>query len=193
MPRPAKSRTSAVRPEAALTSLRAAAAAGGFVLSALPGGQYLLTPVGEKQGRSGPKARVPEAERMRAVEDWDPFAEGRRLVAFYREEEGGALDRRAAAGRLDLSLAQLYNRVKQRKVVVWTDGAGRLHFPAWQFGASGMLPGVADCLRHLGRDSWGHMRFFLTPAESAGGKTPLELLRGNRIREAVDLARQTRA
>lgn len=137
---------------------------------------------GKRQGRAAA-----------APADWDPFKEGRRLVAFYRKAEGGSLDRRAAARRLELTLAELYTRVKQRKVLVWTDGAGRLRFPAWQFGVSGMLPGVTDCLRHLGRDSWGHMRFFLTPAESAGGKTPLGLLRENRTGEAVALARQLRA
>lgn len=137
---------------------------------------------GKRQGRAAA-----------APGDWDPYKEGRRLVAFFRKAEGGALDRRAAAERLDLTLAQLHTRVQERKVVVWTDGKGSFHFPTWQFGASGILPGVADCLRHLGRDTWGHMRFFLTPTESAGGKTPLELLREGRTGEAVALARQLRA
>jgi hypothetical protein len=118
------------------------------------------------------------------------------MVDELKEAEGGAENREFAASRLSLSLAQLYNRINAtpKRVVTWVDGAGRFRFPRWQFGVNGLLPGIEGCLAELSdpTDDWAVMRFFLTPAESAGEKSPLDLLRQSKVQEAITLARQTR-
>jgi hypothetical protein len=120
---------------------------------------------------------------------WDPYEAGRQAVEALKQADGGAVDRNEAAQRLDIGLAQLYNRIKEKKVVTWVDAAGRYQFPRWQFGANGLLPGIQDCLQILaGSDAWAIMRFFLTPSESAGDVPPVHLLRTNRIEEAKKIA-----
>ncbi len=141
----------------------------------------------------GPMATA--AALMDSAHPWDPIEEGRQMVESLKQAEGGPVDRVEAAKRLNLGLAQLYNRIKAtpKEVITWLDAAGRFRFPSWQFGVNGMLPGVKECLATLAdpTDDWAVMRFFLTPAESAGGKSPLTLLRDGNIAEATALARQT--
>jgi len=122
---------------------------------------------------------------------WDPYLEGRKIVRHFRKTEGGAITRRTAARRLGISDASLTSLIRARQVVVWTDAQGRFHLPVWQFGPSGIVDGIARCLKHLGADYWAHMKFFLTLAGSAGGCTPLDLLRLGKIKEACRLAKET--
>ena len=132
---------------------------------------------------------VPTAPNADVAHAWDPYEAGRRAVDAMKWVGGEPLSREDAAARLSISLASLYNRIKEREVVVWTDPAGRFRFPAWQFGVNGLMPGVVDCLKLLGTDDhWAVMRFFLTPSEMAGDVAPIELLRTNRIDEAKAVA-----
>jgi hypothetical protein len=121
----------------------------------------------------------------------DPYEAGRQAIDALKEAEGGHVDRTKAAELLDIGLAQLYNRLDQKKVVAWVDAAGRYHFPKWQFGVNGLLHGVSECLQILGKaDEWAVMRFFLTPSTAAGDVSPLQLLRAGRIEEAKQIASQ---
>ena len=124
---------------------------------------------------------------------FDPHREGERIAEAFTQMEGGAIDAAAAAGRLGITREELRERVLAHRIVTWTDKEGRPQFPVWQFGESGLLPGIEPCLAHLGNDYWGHMKFFLTAAESAGDRSPLELLRDGRIDEALAIAKATKA
>lgn len=130
---------------------------------------------------------------IKAKQDWDPYEAGRILVRNFARAEGGSISRTKAAARLGIRPEELNHLIRTKRLVVMADSKGRFHVPVWQFGPTGILPGISDCLRHLGADYWGHMRFFLTPVETANGRTPLELLRKNRIAEAVTIARETSA
>jgi len=132
---------------------------------------------------------VVDDEEPLANEQRDPYEAGRQAIDALKEAEGGQVDRTKAAELLDISLAQLYNRIDQHKVVTWVDASGRYRFPKWQFGVNGMLQGVQDCLQLLGKaDEWAVMRFFLTPSTAAGDASPLKLLRAGRIEEAKHIA-----
>lgn len=134
-------------------------------------------------------SQIQPAQVSAENEAWDPFEEGRRAIEALKEAGGGHLDRTEAAQRLDLRLAQLYNRIDQKKLVVWTDAAGRYRFPKWQFGANGMLAGISECLQILAdSDPWAIMRFFLTPSHAGRDKSPLDLLRAGKIAEATEIA-----
>lgn len=131
------------------------------------------------------KAKPAKAKR------WDPFAAGRRAIEALKTAEGGAITPAEAALRLDIGRAQLYNRMKATRLVTWVDAAGRYRCPVWQFGINGLLPGVEECLSilaKLGTDEWAVMRFFLTESESAGGVSPLNLLRKGDVESAKQLA-----
>jgi hypothetical protein len=137
-----------------------------------------------------------EGDNNRNIARIDPIEHCLKIVEALKTAQGGAGNREYAAGRLSLSLRQLQRRISSipKSVVTWPDAKGRLRFPKWQFGTKGMLPGVEECLAELVDPSahWAAMQFFLTPAESAGDQSPLDLLRKGRISDAVTLARQTR-
>lgn len=140
----------------------------------------------------GEKVReATEASASSSLNEWDPYAEGRKLVQQLKDAEGGGLDRNEAAERLSITIPALHNRRKRGGIVAWTDGgADRFKFPSWQFGENGMLPGIEECLQALeGSDEWAIMRFFLFPSDMADGKRPLDLLREGRINDALELAR----
>lgn len=122
---------------------------------------------------------------------WSPYLKGRKILRHFRTAEDGAITRSAAARRLGISDASLTSLIRERQVVFWTDAQGRFHLPVWEFGPSGIVDGIARCLRHLGSDYWGHMKFFLSPTKSAGGCTPLDLLRLGKVTEACRVAKET--
>lgn len=123
---------------------------------------------------------------------FDPYEVGRRAVDRLKAAEGGSLSHHEAAARLALSLTDLREMLKQRKVVAWTDTNGYPRFPVWQFGPEGVLPGVGACLATLGKmDEWAVMRFFLTPNPSEEDKSALEFLREGDIKSALEMANRS--
>ena len=78
-----------------------------------------------------------------------------------------------------------------RQLIAWRSAGGKWRYPRWQFGASGTLPGLKECLDALGTDNgYGAMIFFLSPRHSLDGKRPLDLLREGKIEEAVAVAKR---
>ena len=134
------------------------------------------------------RSRATGNERKKNVA-WDPYEAGRRAVESLKRVGGVALSREAAADRLNVTLATIYNRISKNEIVVWTDADGLFRFPKWQFAVRGMLPGVSECLQILdSRDHWAVMRFFLSPSAMTGDATPLQLLQQGRIAEARAVA-----
>jgi hypothetical protein len=120
---------------------------------------------------------------------WNPHREGKRILEKLKNAEGGAWDPAIAAHHLGISVEELHQLAAKRSVVAWTDPDGGFHFPTWQFGEAGLLPGILGCLSELrGSDEWAVMRFFLSVAESAGNVSPLHLLRQGKIERALKAA-----
>lgn len=130
------------------------------------------------------------AQKTGKSKKWDPFAEGRNVLEAMQQEEGGALNPKEAAQRLNLSVRTLVARAERNQLVAWREDKGLYRFPAWQFGTSGLLPGISECLEELaGHDQWAQMKFFLAESDYLQGRRPLDLLRDGQIKKALELAR----
>jgi len=121
---------------------------------------------------------------------WNPWAEGRKMVRALKQAEGGALNQVEMAERLGVTVDALQVWTAERQVVAWEDGAKTFRYPVWQLGNHGLMPGIRECLAELSSsDKWAIMRFFLTPSEQLGNRTPLALVRNGQIADAIELAR----
>ena len=121
---------------------------------------------------------------------WDPYREGKRVMQALREAEGGAYSIEEACASLGISLEQLKALYRAKELVSWADDQGRPQIPKWQFRDGKILPGIGSCLRMLGEDPAGHLKFFLAPSDSAGGLSPLELLQEGKLDDALAIARE---
>lgn len=130
--------------------------------------------------------RPPSSDKLDT--NFDPYEVGRRAVELLKAAEGGSISHDEAAARLGISLTDLRQLLKQRKIVAWTDPEGLSRFPVWQFDAGGILPGIADCLEVLPADDWEVMRFFLAQRESMGCRSALSFLRDGNVGVAKEMA-----
>ncbi len=121
---------------------------------------------------------------------WDPNREGTRVFLEFTEAEGGACSVEEACAHLGILREELKALHEAKELFSWADDHGRPRIPTWQFRDGKILPGIGACLRLLGEDPAGHLKFFLAPADSANGLSPLELLRAGRIDEALAIARE---
>lgn len=133
---------------------------------------------------------MPENVSTPEAPTWDPYREGQRVLQELREAEGGAYTPSEACACLGISREELKALHDAKELVVWADAHGHYRIPRWQFRDGKILPGIGACLRLAGEDSAGHLKFFLTPAESSGGRSPLALLREGRVDEALEIARE---
>lgn len=121
---------------------------------------------------------------------WDPYSEGRKMLAALMRTGGVLLSSAAAAKYLHIRLETLFRRITRRRIVYITDAKGRHRFPRWQFSGGRTRPGIIACLRILDTDDVAAiMRFFLSPSEQADDRTPLSLICSGRVAEAKLLAR----
>ncbi len=101
--------------------------------------------------------------------------------------EGGSLSELEVQAKLGVSQAVLLKLVKKRQIVAWHQGEA-LRFPAWQFGAGRVLPGVAEALQVLPADENGAVLFFLSKFGHIG-KRPLDCLRSGETGLVLQAAR----
>ncbi len=82
------------------------------------------------------------------------------------------------------------NQKRKAGEVLALEGATRgLRYPRWQVTDDGrLLPGLAALAKELPGGPWAIYRFLLQPHNELDGKTGLEVLKANRIREAVEVA-----
>jgi len=75
--------------------------------------------------------------------------------------------------------------------VLALDGATRgLRYPKWQITDDGrLLSGLAELMKELPGGPWAVYRFLLQPHSELNGKTGLDALKANRVRQALDVAR----
>lgn len=119
----------------------------------------------------------------------DPLIEARLRGLELRERllraEGGTLGAEEVARHLGLTRQAVDKRRRIGKLLALAVGRRGYAYPAWQFAARGILPGLEAVLTDLGvEDGWMRVSFFLSPDPRLDGATPLEALRRGEV-EAV--------
>ena len=113
----------------------------------------------------------------------DPLAAARLRGARMRREllaaEGGALTAGRTAALLGISTQAVNKRRKAGALLGLDVGGTRFLYPAFQFTAGGVLPGLREALAALAavEDPWTRANFLLTGDPRLGGRRPLDVLR----------------
>ena len=121
--------------------------------------------------------------RLRNVEL--AFAERRRLLA-------DTITVSEVSGLLGVARQTPHDRLAAQALLAVKD-RGHWRFPLWQFdadGPNGALAGLADVLRALRGpiSELGRLRWFETPKQSLGGRTPVEVLRAGDVDAVLEAA-----
>jgi hypothetical protein len=123
----------------------------------------------------------------------DPLAAARSRGVLRRDDlmnqAGGALSPGELAERTGMSRQTVNNWRRKGQVIAIPRGRRDFVFPACQLGEDRLLPGLdrvlaASALRH----PLGQLEMLLAPSPRMGGASPLALLRGGRVEDAVALA-----
>lgn len=105
------------------------------------------------------------------------------------EKAGGVLGVAEVAGLLGLKRDAVDKRRKRERLVAVDLGRHGWRYPAFQFAADGLLPGLEEALEALRpEDGWVALSFFLEGAEELGGRTPAEALADGDARAVVEAA-----
>ena len=106
---------------------------------------------------------------------------GRSAQAYLLTAEGGTLSKDAVAQLLHLSLEQVEERRSAGHLIGLRSEQDIYVYPAWQFDAKDVLPGLEDVLEDLrDHDPWMQSNFFLSGDLRLDSETPLaELKRGH--------------
>ena len=125
------------------------------------------------------------------TEQNDPFEGGRKLIDMLKKMEGGAYSPGEARRELGICRQSLKERRDSGTIVSWQDSQGHFHYPKWQFDKNNQVyDGILRCLKEMEySDTWGIMGFFLLPEEGAT-ESPLDLIKGNSVDVAIELARR---
>jgi hypothetical protein len=113
----------------------------------------------------------------------DPLAEARlRGLRMKREllaREGGILGAQEVADLLHVSRQAVHKRMRARRLIAVECGRHGYAYPAWQFVAGGLLPGLEETLAALddALGPWMRLAFFLNDNVALDGDSPLEALR----------------
>lgn len=118
----------------------------------------------------------------------DPLAPARQRGVDNRTRllaaEGGTLTVRDVAARLGVVQRVVEERRRAGTLLAFPARGIRYVYPAWQFGAHGLLPGVEEVLTILEtRDPWVRASFLLAKNAYLGGAAPLDELRRGHMAE----------
>jgi hypothetical protein len=111
----------------------------------------------------------------------DPLAAARARGARAKGEllraAGGGLRLADAARRMGVTPQAVHARRKRGTLLAVPQPNGEHLYPACQFGPDGVLPGLAAVLQAFAVESpWTRLAVLLAPADSLGGRTPLNAL-----------------
>ncbi len=103
--------------------------------------------------------------------------------------EGGTWTVEQVAQHLHLTRQAVDHRRRAGRLLALPVGRHGYLYPAWQFGAEGVLTGMEPVLTALdSHDAWGKVVFLLSPHPDLGGKTPAQALRAGRATAVRELA-----
>lgn len=118
---------------------------------------------------------------LRGLEAWQQLVEA----------EGGSCSSEEVARLLQISKTAVLKRLAAGRLLAWQEERlGAKRFPRWQFDDHGhVLQGFEEVLEILNRDSRldvrGKMLFFLQEKAALANRTPLQLLRDGKLKEAL--------
>ena len=133
-------------------------------------------------------AALQTPEALSLLTKSDPLAlaklRGLKLKQQLIEAEGGCCNSQEIAQMLGVSRQAINQRRQRGKLIGLPRGKGKYLYPLWQFTDTGKtLRGLETVLERLQKfDPWMQITFFLNPNIRLENKTPLEMLR----REKVD-------
>lgn len=110
-----------------------------------------------------------------------------------KSAEGGSLSADEAAQKLGMSKVAILKRLKAGRLLAWREERQNAYrFPAWQFEANAVLPGLERVLSILQSsrmlDESGLLFFFLSKSRFLNGRRPLDLLREGRVHQVIQAA-----
>ncbi len=101
----------------------------------------------------------------------------------------GVLSSGKVAALLKLSRQAVDKRRAANQLLALTQGRRGYSYPSFQFEDGKTLNGLEEVLRNLtALDPWMQLRFFTSPHERLGNKTPIEALRNGRVDHVVSAA-----
>lgn len=101
----------------------------------------------------------------------------------------GVLSSGKVAELLRLSRQAVDKRRAANQLLALTQGRRGYSYPSFQFEDGKTLDGLEEVLKTLTvLDPWMQLRFFTSPQEKLGSKTPIEALRSGRVSDAVRAA-----
>jgi hypothetical protein len=102
---------------------------------------------------------------------------------------GGVLSARAVADLLNISRQAVDKRRAANQLLALTQGRRGYSYPSFQFQEGRTLEGLGTVLTKLKSiDNWMQLKFFITPHERLGNRTPIEALQSGRINDVVSVA-----
>jgi len=105
------------------------------------------------------------------------------------KKSGGVLSSARVAELLNVSRQAIDKRRAANQLLALTQGRRGYSYPSFQFEDGKTLDGLEEVLRNLSAlDPWMQLRFFTSPHERLGNKTPIEALRTGRVSDVVRAA-----
>jgi hypothetical protein len=123
----------------------------------------------------------------------DPLVEAMAQGAAIKRElltsGGGGLSSSQVASALGITRQAVDKRRGRRALLAVPNGSGEYVYPACQFSADGVIPGIEDVLRAFRiRSPWTQLSVLLAPAPALAGKTIVEALKSGTVERAVAIA-----
>ena len=101
----------------------------------------------------------------------------------------GVISSGKVAELLKLSRQAVDKRRAANQLLALTQGRRGYSYASFQFEGGKTLDGLEEVLRNLrALDPWMQLRFFTSPHERLGNKTPIEALRGGKVADVVKAA-----
>jgi hypothetical protein len=105
------------------------------------------------------------------------------------KKSGGVLSSGEVAELLNVSRQAVDKRRAAHQLLALTQGRRGYSYPSFQFEEGKTLDGLEEVLRNLSAlDPWMQLKFFTSPHERLGDKTPMEALRSGRANDVLRAA-----
>lgn len=123
----------------------------------------------------------------------DPIVASKLRGVELRQEmlkkSGGVLSSERVAELLNVSRQAVDKRRAANQLLALTQGRRGYSYPSFQFEDGKTVDGLEKVLRSLSAlDPWMQLRFFTSPHERLGKKTPIESLRNGKVNDVVRAA-----
>jgi hypothetical protein len=106
------------------------------------------------------------------------------------EIEGGSFGVEQVAKILSISRQAVDKRRRLGRLIAVSRGRRGYVYPAWQFGGSGLVPGLERILQILhAHDAWMQIAFMLNANTRLKGRRPLDELRSGKVESVLEAAR----